>query len=677
MKKASQGFLKTIATRGVIAAIPVAMASAYASNLFVPVPPRMAAYEFQQVAEITVSPTTVGIAASTLYGQTKAQIDAQLDEMQALGVENIRVFVPWALIEFNPVSPQTANQYYWDSLDLVMAAAKERDMGVLAEVNSTPYWAAADGNPSYFGTATPDTAAFAAFLSDFVVKYGDVVSAYEIWNEPNAVLFSNPIDPAAYAALVKAAYQVIKPADPNAAVSDRTATVIAGAVGHVITFGNLTMDPVEFVQAMIAADPTIGQYFDALSYHPYDETLPFTAGNIPANSAPFASDTAYNQVKDLMALFPTKKVWLTEFGVPTYSYTYVDFNGVTQTVNVTQAQQELYIRNLVENWGNFGQAGPVFVYTGRDTATGDGVPDHNFGLWDDQGNPKDVVDFLTEWFLAHPQNPSGPTNPTDPTDPTAANPLAALFQAIAQQISAFIAQAQTFVTAFVQAIANLFASLGGPAVTTSTPLSLRVASVPTSDTPSAVEDDVHVAAKTARGSDVVQAAVETDAPVVVAEEVTAAVVEVATTPVVDEPVAEVADPVAAEPAVAKTPEATEPASSTSAEPATDSAAESGAADPADKPVKADKPDKADKTDKTDKTDKADKTDKTGKPDAQDSERSGGSARHSKDKGDKDVSATRVKPTTGSDGAGADKGSEGKNAPSSQGGSGSDGGGDEG
>ncbi|MCV7420880.1 hypothetical protein H7K45_10055, partial [Mycobacterium yunnanensis] len=95
MTKVSQGFFKAVATRGVIAAIPVAMASAYASNLMVPTPPRIAAYEFQQVAEITVSPDTVGVAASPLYGQTKAQIDQQLSDMQALGIQNIRVFVPW------------------------------------------------------------------------------------------------------------------------------------------------------------------------------------------------------------------------------------------------------------------------------------------------------------------------------------------------------------------------------------------------------------------------------------------------------------------------------------------------------------------------------------------------------------------------------------------------------
>ena len=107
MKKATtKGMFRTLATRSVLAALPVAMVSAYATNMIVPTPPRMAAYDFQQVAEITVSPSTVGIAASPLYGQTKAAIDAQLDEMQALGIENIRVLVPWGSMEFfGPTDP--------------------------------------------------------------------------------------------------------------------------------------------------------------------------------------------------------------------------------------------------------------------------------------------------------------------------------------------------------------------------------------------------------------------------------------------------------------------------------------------------------------------------------------------------------------------------------------------
>ena len=667
MKKASQGFLKAVATRGVIAAIPVAMASAYASNLFVPVPPRMASYEYQQVAEITVSPTTVGVAASPLYGQTKAQIDQQLSEMQALGVQNIRVFVPWGLVDF--FGPSEPGSLSWGLLDMVMQSAKEHDMGVLAEVDSTPPYAVTAGG---IGSGTPDPAAFAAFMTKFVTKYGSTVSAYEIWNEPNGALSSNPINPAAYAALVKAAYQAIKPLDP-------TATVVAGAVGHVITVGNLTMDPVDFVKAMIAADPTIGQYFDALSYHPYDQGLPFSQGNLDPNSAWYASDTAFNQIKDLVKLFPTKKMWITEFGVPTYSYT--DANGVIHTV--TQDQQEKYIADLINNWAaSFGSnAGPIFLYTGRDTLTGSPNPEDNYGLWNLLGQPKEVItDFLLQWFKDHPQNTTVPTNPGQPTPVT--NPLAAVLAVIAQQFQAIAAQIQASVAAFVQAIANFFSSLGGtPAVTTSAPLSLRVASVATSETPGAGVDDVSEADTIAKGSEGAEVSAEPAKSTAADLEATPKpeVVETVTTPAVTEPVVETVEPVAAEPVVTETPEDTktpEPAPSDSTEPAASSPAESGASDTPAKPDKTDassKPEKADTATKPDKTDASSKPDKADKPDKTDTKDSS----PSKDKGDKDTTANKVTPKTSSAGAGADKGSDAKGASHSPSGSGSSGGGDEG
>jgi hypothetical protein len=614
MKKATtRGMLRTLATRSVIAALPVAMVGAYATNMLVPTPPRIAAYEYQQVAEITVSPSTVGVAVSPLYGQTRADIDAQLDQMQALGVENIRVFVPWSLVEFNPVdAANPTNQYVWQYLDEVMDAAAERNMGVMAEINSTPYWAAADGTPSYNGTATPDPAAFAAFMQDFVAhtvnvngvqtSYASIVSAYEIWNEPNAVLFSNPIDPAAYAALVKAAYQVIKPADP-------TATVVAGAVGHVINFGSFTMDPVDFVNAMIAADPDIRNYFDALSYHPYDESLPFSGGNLDPATMPWAADTAYNQVKELMALVPGKKVWISEFGVPTYTYT--DTQGVVHTVS--QQTQRDYIADLLEHWDDpefMAQAGPIFLYTGRDTATGSTNPDANYGLWTQDGTEKQVIyDYLRDWLANHPQNPDDPTDPPDPIDPIVAA-LQAFVTQIANAIANAVTQAlvqtlgQQIANAIVNAIAQALASIGiqPPPAPVAAPLSLRVASVESSEatTAAAEADSTSATEESAKGA---EGAAAEDPKAAAAEE--AAATPAAAEATATEPTVAATEPVkATEPVVAtETPATTEPTT-------TPASTESTATEkPADTPSASD-PKSDESTTKSDESDtKSDDADK--------------------------------------------------------------------
>ncbi|MDT4999943.1 MAG: polysaccharide biosynthesis protein PslG, partial [Mycobacterium sp.] len=75
MNKCRGTLFRAIATRAVIAVIPAAMVSAYASGIFV-TPPRMAAYEYVQVADITDTPNTIGMAESPLYGMSQADINA-------------------------------------------------------------------------------------------------------------------------------------------------------------------------------------------------------------------------------------------------------------------------------------------------------------------------------------------------------------------------------------------------------------------------------------------------------------------------------------------------------------------------------------------------------------------------------------------------------------------------
>jgi len=135
------------------------MVSAYASGIFVS-PPRMADYEYVQVAEITDTPNTIGMAESPLYGMSQADINATLDQLQSIGVQNIRVFVPWGLIEQTDDDYNNPALHRWDELDRVMAAAAARNMGVMAEINGTPTWAGpTPGSPGFpFGSDTPNTA---------------------------------------------------------------------------------------------------------------------------------------------------------------------------------------------------------------------------------------------------------------------------------------------------------------------------------------------------------------------------------------------------------------------------------------------------------------------------------------------------------------------------------------
>ncbi len=352
MYSSLRGSLRTCTFRGLIAVLPVSIICVYSTPSVLP--SRLVAAQVENTAEIVSSPSSIGIADSGLYGETQAQINQTLDTLQSIGVQDVRVFVPWIYVE-------PANGVYnWSSIDMVIQAAQARNMGVMAEVASTPLWEGS--STAITGAGTPNPADYASFVTQVAQRYGTAISAYEIWNEPNYVLSSDPIDPVAYAALLKAAYPAIKAVNPSA-------TVVAGALGSVVTFGGITMDPTTFVQQMLAAGAA--NYFDALSFHPYQESLPFSQGLGVANS-PL---TQLNTIYQLMTQYGDglKKIWISEFGAST--------NDVSQ-----QTQADL-IKNLLDTWQTIAYAGPVFIYTAQD-----GVPGAaGYGIWNADWTPKLAV----------------------------------------------------------------------------------------------------------------------------------------------------------------------------------------------------------------------------------------------------------------------------------------------
>lgn len=117
---------------------------------------------YVETATLKTSNTTVGFADSDLYGVTPADIDRTLDEMQAMGVQNVRILIPWARVE------PAQDFRYWNTVDYIVNAAYERNMGILGVLNSTPSWAVAPGQPAIAGapTSPEQFAEFAGLVAD-------------------------------------------------------------------------------------------------------------------------------------------------------------------------------------------------------------------------------------------------------------------------------------------------------------------------------------------------------------------------------------------------------------------------------------------------------------------------------------------------------------------------------
>lgn len=344
-------------------------------------PQLAAAHEVALAAAIDTSSTTVGLADSNLARlTTEGQIDKQLDMMQSIGVQNVRIGLSWLTIE------RQQGVYDFSATDYVVQQAYKRGMGVLAVLHETPRWA---GDPVLSGQ--PDPVAFGQFAGKVAEHYGGKISAVEVWNEPNAKFFLNPVDPGAYTQMLKAAYTAIK--DVTKVTGDDI-TVIGGVLGSGRTIddaqGNVgTMNPVEFLAGMYAAGAH--GYFDALSFHPYKYDMKFSE---QADQIASPLRQLWN-MRELMEVFGDEdlKIWASEYGLPTDPY-----NPNLPGQYISPEQQAAYIKDFLNSWSKQEGTGPMFIYSTRDLNTGAPSDGDNFGIWETDWTAKPAVDVIREFI---------------------------------------------------------------------------------------------------------------------------------------------------------------------------------------------------------------------------------------------------------------------------------------
>ncbi|MDO3398476.1 cellulase family glycosylhydrolase [Mycolicibacterium neoaurum] len=482
------------------------------------------------MAAIVESPSTIGIADSEIYMSASIEeINERLDMMQSLGVTNVRIMVPWAGVQpLHPDTPFGLGAPRWDQLDKVVNAAAARGMGILGVLNSTPMWASSttplNGEPANFDQ-------FAAFAKSVALRYGDKISAYEVWNEPNSIQFWNTLDPAAYTAMLKKTYTALKEA---AAQVGTDITVIGGVIGAGKTWPGLTLNPIDFVKGMY--DAGAHGYFDALSFHPYNFEWKFSVGEDLAwkEGMPLYQLNKIRELMDshLQAGEEQIKIWITEYGIPTN--------------RVDEATQAAFVRDIIEFWQTMQGAGPMFLYTIKDWLNPPADNDEaNLGIFRPDGTMKPVGQVIKELieFLGNPNNPGPGTGPG--TGPGAGaepfNPIAAFLQAIQQAFTSFFNFGGLF-NAIGAMVSNFFNGIFGirPTAAAEPASAMRMAAVEESDAPAETDKAGTEAATPALSEHGVQAGAVTESTPA-SEQVEAPVEEtpVAEVPVEETPVAEV------------------------------------------------------------------------------------------------------------------------------------------
>ncbi|MGV0715494.1 cellulase family glycosylhydrolase [Mycolicibacterium sp. XJ662] len=463
-----RSWLRAGAVATVIAMVPLAVMLTAAPTVQKPRIDRVA-LDYVLTAGIVESGTTVGIADSDLWALSTpdgkldtAAVNRHLDEMQALGVNTVRVVLPWRGNEpFRPGTfPPGVEEAAWARSDYIINAAADRDMAIVAVLAHGPDWAGVDPNTdwSLIGfEEPPHPDLFGEYAGRVATRYGEKIAAYEIWNEPNYVRAWAPtIDPAAYTEMLQAAYTAIKDAngdDPNDPL------VVAGVLGAVFS-SPLTLDPVTFVETMYASGAK--GYFDALSFHPYHYTLKFSEG--VKNDFWRAPLEQVIEIRQLMLDNGDEalKIWATEYGLPTFGD-----NGVTEE------HQAAFIEDFLNAWKDLKDAdgtsytGPSFIYTLRDRLVG-GVltPGTSLGIFNVDWTAKLAAQVIKD-FIEENQEPEEPEEPVEPDDPGVPNlgeqvaqALQAFFQVIANAVQGLVNAVSAFVNSIAQAIANIFRPTG-------------------------------------------------------------------------------------------------------------------------------------------------------------------------------------------------------------------------
>ncbi len=221
-------------------------------------------------------------------------------EMRTLGVDWAREDLEWSKVEPQP------GVFDWSSFDQTVSAAEANGITILPIVGYAPSWA-----------SPTDAADYAAFVKAAVERYGPGTNAnlrwWELWNEPydSYAWSGHTPEPEAYARDVVAAAQAAKGVAPSVKL------LVASDYDDSPQAGGTSPWQTTWIDDMFAAEPTLGQWIDGVSVHPYgaDPALPLaqTGGWKDASG-----EWAFQRIDSIRAKFLAHGVnipfWITEIG---------------------------------------------------------------------------------------------------------------------------------------------------------------------------------------------------------------------------------------------------------------------------------------------------------------------------------------------------------------------------
>jgi len=340
-------------------------------------------------------PDFKGVQLHSLWGDVSyAEMDRELDLSQQAGANVVRVDVGWSSLETG--GKGQISSWYRDKLDHFVNGASARGIKVIAGLWSTPCWASSAPETKKQGCAgswwdrgvtmyAPSNNQDFADISRWITsRYGTKLAALEVWNEPNLpedrFWIAND-EPAAYAAMLKAAYPAAKQGNANVPV----------------LAGSLASADRPFLEQLYAHG--IKGSFDGISIHPYNEWRD-PADRWQEQYKKYTFLPGIEWIQDAQrAAGDDKPLWLTEFG-----WTSCSGGGWC----VDQTRQASYTKKAYELLNGMSGIKAAVTYNLREKGTDPASFEDNFGLVNKDFSPKPAFTALKEALTAAPRPRGSP-----------------------------------------------------------------------------------------------------------------------------------------------------------------------------------------------------------------------------------------------------------------------------
>ena len=190
-----------------------------------------------------------------------ADLGYAANAIKGLGFNWVKWQVPWKEMEGSP------GAISWGGQDAAVNFFAAQGINILASIVKAPDWARPPNTDFSVEGPPADPNTFANFLGQYAGRYCGKVKAIEVWNEQNLWYEwgGEPLDPARYMQLLKAAYGAIKAACPQM-------IVVSGALTPAGNVGNLAIDDFQYLEGMYRNG--LKNYSDAIGIHPSGYNIP-------------------------------------------------------------------------------------------------------------------------------------------------------------------------------------------------------------------------------------------------------------------------------------------------------------------------------------------------------------------------------------------------------------------